>query len=283
MKDEKDKPMRISDLEKKTGISRGTIHYYIREGLVSQPNRTGKTMAYYTEGHIDELIEIKRLRDGGFPVSHIREMKAVTKHRRPAAEHGEASQERRQRIMQKAVEVFARKGYHQTKISDITGAVGVGHSTFYLYFPSKLALFMECVDEVFQAMFSGVWEEIKNEKNPLNRLRKRGEVVLKSYPQFIDILQVLDSTVEDDSRLEAMRKDIYKSIAMTVKRDLSKAMEEGLIPQIDAEIVSYMLVGFLETAYLLMSLDSRYGADDLLDAMVALFSLPAADPLSPSG
>ena len=282
MKDEKDKPMRISDLEKKTGMSRGTIHYYIREGLVSQPNRTGKTMAYYTEGHIGELMEIKRLRDGGFPVSHIREMKAVTKHRRPAAEHGEASQERKQRIMQKAVEVFARKGYHQTKISDITGAVGVGHSTFYLYFPSKLALFMECVDEVFQAMFSGVWEEIKNEKNPLGRLRKRGEVVLKSYPQFIDILQVLDSTVEDDSRLEAMRKDIYKSIAMTVKRDLSKAMEEGLIPQIDAEIVSYMLVGFLETAYLLMSLDSRYGADDLLDAMVALFSLPAADPLSPS-
>lgn len=282
MKDEKDKPMRISDLEKKTGISRGTIHYYIREGLVSQPNRTGKTMAYYTEGHIDELVEIKRLRDGGFPVSHIREMKAVTTHRRPAAERGEASQERRQRIMQKAVEVFARKGYHQTKISDITGAVGVGHSTFYLYFPSKLALFMECVDEVFQTMFSGVWEEIKNEKNPLGRLRKRGEVVLKSYPQFIDILQVLDSTVEDDSRLEAMRKDIYKSIAMTVKRDLSKAMEEGLIPQIDAEIVSYMLVGFLETAYLLMSLDSRYGADDLLDAMVALFSLPAADPLSPS-
>ena len=282
MKDEKDKPMRISDLEKKTGMSRGTIHYYIREGLVSQPNRTGKTMAYYTEGHIDELMETKRLRDGGFPVSHIREMKAVTKHRRPAAEHGEASQERKQRIMQKAVEVFARKGYHQTKIGDITGAVGVGHSTFYLYFPSKLALFMECVDEVFQAMFSGVWEEIKNEKNPLGRLRKRGEVVLKSYPQFIDILQVLDSTVEDDSRLEAMRKDIYKSIAMTVKRDLSKAMEEGLIPQIDAEIVSYMLVGFLETAYLLMSLDSRYGADDLLDAMVALFSLPAADPLSPS-
>jgi len=282
VKDEKDKPMRISDLEKKTGISRGTIHYYIREGLVSQPNRTGKTMAYYTEGHIDELVEIKRLRDEGFPISHIREMKAVTGRRRPAAGRGEASQERRQRIMQKAVEVFARKGYHQTKISDITGAVGVGHSTFYLYFPSKLALFMECVDEVFQAMFSGVWEEIKNEKNPLGRLRKRGEVVLKSYPQFIDILQVLDSTVEDDSRLEAMRKDIYKSIAMTVRRDLSKAVEEGLIPQIDAEIVSYMLVGFLETAYLLMSLDSRYGADDLLDAMVALFSLPAAGPPGPS-
>jgi len=282
VKDKEDRPMRISDLEKRTGVGRSTIHYYLREGILSPPERTGKTMAYYGGGHVDELMEIKRLRGEGYPISHIKEILAVPKRGRgPTTEHGEARQERRQRIMQEAVEVFARKGYHQTKISDITGAVGVGHSTFYLYFPSKLALFMECVDEVFQAMFSGVWEEIKNEKNPLDRLRKRGEVVLKSYPQFIDILQVLHSTVEDDPRLEAKRKDIYRSIAMTAKRDVSKAMEEGLIPQIDAEIVSYMLVGLMETAYLLMSLDSRYGADDLLDAMVALF-LPVTDPLSSS-
>jgi DNA-binding transcriptional MerR regulator len=43
-----DRPLRISDLEELTGIPRGTIHYYIREGLVSAPERTSKTMAYYS-------------------------------------------------------------------------------------------------------------------------------------------------------------------------------------------------------------------------------------------
>jgi len=92
--------------------------------------------------------------------------------------------------------------------------------------------------------------------------------VLKSYPQFVDVLQVLHSTVEDDPRLEAKRKDIYTSIAMTVKRDLVKAIEEGRLPPVDdIDIMSYVLVGFLETASLLMSIDKSYTADKLLDTI----------------
>jgi len=44
------------------------------------------------------------------------------------------------------------------------------------------------VDQVFQTMFSGVWEEIKHEENPVKRLRMRGEAVLKYHPEFLDIL-----------------------------------------------------------------------------------------------
>lgn len=264
-----DRPLKISDLEELTGIPRGTIHYYIREGLVSPPERTSKTMAYYSPTHVDELNEIRRLRDTGFPVARIRGvMDSERKKKSGPSRNAGVTPERKRQIIDKAVELFARKGYHQTKITDITDALGMGHSTFYLYFPSKLALFIECIDGVFEAMFSGVWQEIRDEKDPLMRLRKRGEVVLKSYPQFVDVLQVLHSTVEDDPRLEAKRKDIYTSIAMTVKRDLVKAIEEGRLPPVDdIDIMSYVLVGFLETASLLMSIDKSYTADKLLDTI----------------
>jgi AcrR family transcriptional regulator len=131
---------------------------------------------------------------------------------------------------------------------------------------------MECVDQVFQAMFSGVWEEIKHEKDPINRMRMRAEVVLKSYPQFIDILQVLHGTVEDDPRLEAKRKEIYASVAKTVQRDIVKAMQEGLIEPINTEIASYMMVGWLETAPLLMGQDKGYTPEDLIDTLSVMIS-----------
>lgn len=263
-----EKPLRISDLEEMTGIPRGTIHYYIREGLLSEPERTSKTMAYYGRAQVDELNLIRRMRDEGYPLTRIRQVVRSTPAGRPSAGGTAAAAERKREIMDKAVEIFARKGYHQTKVTDIAAALGIGHSTFYLYFPSKLALFIECIDGVFEAMFAGVWQEIRDEKNPLRRLRKRGEVVLKSYPQFVDVLQVLHSTVEDDPRLEAKRKEIYASIAMTVKRDLDKAIEEGLLPPVkDVDLMSYVLVGFLETAALVMSIDNSYTADRLLDTI----------------
>lgn len=262
------RPLKISDLEKISGIGRSTIHYYLREGLLSQPRRTGATMAYYHVGHVEELRRIRELQEEGYPLAIIKDMKDGSRGwKKDTVEETAPFVDRKTQIMKKAVEVFARKGYHKARISDITRAVGLGHSTFYLYFPSKKVLFIECVDQVFQAMFSGVWEKIKHEKDPLKRVRMRGEVVLKSYPQFIDILQVLHGTVEDDPRLEAKRKEIYASVAKTVQRDIVKAVEEGLIKPVNTEIASYMMVGWLETAPLLMGQGKDYTPDDLLDTL----------------
>jgi AcrR family transcriptional regulator/predicted DNA-binding transcriptional regulator AlpA len=284
MEYKEDKPLRVSDLEKITGINRSTIHYYLREGLLSPPRRTGKTMAYYHAGHVKELRRIRDLQEEGYPLSLIKEMKEGSRGwKEAAAEEPAGAVDRKQQIMEKAVEVFARKGYHKARITDITRAAGLGHSTFYLYFPGKKVMFMECVDRVFQSMFSGVWGEIKHEKNPLKRLRMRGEAVLKSHPEFLDILHVLHGTVEDDPRLDAKRKEIYASVARTVQRDIDRAIKEGLVPALDSEIASYMMVGWLETAPLLLSQDKGYTADDLLDTLEDIFSLyPLAKDRKPS-
>jgi len=270
---DENRPLKISDLERISGMGRSTIHYYLREGLLSPPRRTGKTMAYYHAGHVEELRRIRELQEEGYPLTIIKEMKEGSRGwKEGSGEEAAPSPDRKLQIMEKAVEVFARKGYHKARISDITRAVGLGHSTFYLYFPSKKALFVECVDQVFQTMFSGVWEEIKHEKDPFKRMRMRAEVVLKSHPQFIDILQVLHGTVEDDPRLESKRREIYASVAKTVQRDIIKAMEEGLIKPVNTEIISYMMVGWLETAPLLMGPDKGYTSDDMLDTLETMMS-----------
>src|SRR5437899_12449265 len=51
----------------------------------------------------------------------------------------------RQRQLEAAEKLFAQKGYFDTSIVDITQAADVALGTFYLYFPSKLAIFQELV------------------------------------------------------------------------------------------------------------------------------------------
>lgn len=271
MPEAEDRPIRISELERLSGVNRSSIHYYVREGLLSPPVKTGKTMAYYRPGHVRELERIKELQAEGYPISFIRQLMEDEREEAPRLA-GEAGGKggRRQQIVDKAVELFARRGYHKTNVTDITRAVGVGHSTFYIYFRDKKTLFLECVDDVFQSMFSDVWAEIKHEKDPLKRLRKRGEVVLKSHPQFLDILQVLRTMVEDDPKLEKKRREIYASIVEPVKQDLTRAMEMGMIPEMDVEIASFVVTGFLETAATILSVSDRYTAEELLDAMESM-------------
>ncbi len=53
--------MKVSELSRLTGVSRQTVHFYLREGLLPLPTKTSKTMAYYNESHVERLRLIKRL------------------------------------------------------------------------------------------------------------------------------------------------------------------------------------------------------------------------------
>ena len=53
---------------------------------------------------------------------------------------------RRALILDSAVETFSTKGYHQTRVADIIKSAGIARGTFYLYFESKNAIFLELLE-----------------------------------------------------------------------------------------------------------------------------------------
>jgi DNA-binding transcriptional MerR regulator len=67
--------MRMAELAQASGVSRDTIHYYLREGLLPKPVKGGKTVAYYDEAHLERLRLIRRFREEKYlPVAVIRRL-----------------------------------------------------------------------------------------------------------------------------------------------------------------------------------------------------------------
>lgn len=67
--------MRMRELEKASGVSRETIRFYLREGLLPEPERSHRNSATYTDEHLARLITIRRLKDERFlPLSVIRSL-----------------------------------------------------------------------------------------------------------------------------------------------------------------------------------------------------------------
>lgn len=65
----------IGTLAKLSGVSIQTIHYYIREGLLTPPAKTSRNMAYYDPQCVDEIRFIKELQSKKFlPLSVIKTM-----------------------------------------------------------------------------------------------------------------------------------------------------------------------------------------------------------------
>lgn len=65
--------MRMRDLEKASGVGRETIRFYIREGLLPEPDKASRNSARYSDVHVARLKAIKRLQEERFlPLAVIR-------------------------------------------------------------------------------------------------------------------------------------------------------------------------------------------------------------------
>src|SRR6478735_1850435 len=89
----------------------------------------------------------------------------------------ERSQRRREQtartLLDAARRVLAAKGYHGTKIVDIARTASVGVGTFYLYYPTKEALFLELVEDAV-AQLKAKLDEVRNTIiDPVDQARTR--------------------------------------------------------------------------------------------------------------
>jgi DNA-binding transcriptional MerR regulator len=69
--------LKMSELAERSGVSPGTIRYYLREGLLGNGAdivRTSRNMAYYPPGYVERIALIKRLQEERFmPLRVIRQ------------------------------------------------------------------------------------------------------------------------------------------------------------------------------------------------------------------
>ena len=65
--------MKISQLVKQTGVSKETIHFYIRIGLLRKPRKSGINTADYNERYIEQILLIKNIRENYYlPIPKIK-------------------------------------------------------------------------------------------------------------------------------------------------------------------------------------------------------------------
>jgi TetR/AcrR family transcriptional regulator, fatty acid metabolism regulator protein len=85
---------------------------------------------------------------------------------------GGAPGDKRTLITEAAVEVFADKGFHQARVSDIAKKAGVADGTIYLYFKNKEDLLLSIFEEKMDELLAGLGEALAASDDPVERIRQ---------------------------------------------------------------------------------------------------------------
>ncbi|MEO8091284.1 MAG: MerR family transcriptional regulator [bacterium] len=69
--------LKVSELSERSGVPVATIHHYLREGLLPEPVKTSRNMAYYPPEFVERIRLIKQLQEERFmPLRVIRDLLA---------------------------------------------------------------------------------------------------------------------------------------------------------------------------------------------------------------
>lgn len=151
-------------------------------------------------------------------------------------------------ILDAAVRVFARQGFHTCRVSDIADEAGVAYGLVYHYFASKEAILDTLFLERWDLMLSAIAEADESDLSAREKLRSVASFIVESYRRDPDLMKVIVVEVTRAANTFGRTHlhkimEAYQGMARIVER----AQEQGSFRrEVDALFAAQAFYGLIE-------------------------------------
>jgi AcrR family transcriptional regulator len=181
------------------------------------------------------------------------------------------STEIRERLFRASLELFARKGFAETTVEDITNAADVGKGTFFNYFPSKDHILLAFVEMQLGKLRLAV-EEAKGTSQPMPEfLRSLGERMTHEPARHPDIVRVLLLAFLSNSQVREAMLDLQNHALALHTEMIQLGQERGEIR--DDLPAAAIAVVFRQLIFGTLLIWSLYGDASLKSRMDSAFEI----------
>ncbi|GJM15129.1 MAG: hypothetical protein DHS20C13_04560 [Thermodesulfobacteriota bacterium] len=155
----------------------------------------------------------------------------------------------RQKIIDKALELFYRQGYLATGINQVIAESGVAKNTFYYYFPSKNDLCVSYLQEIDRNWINSIKTTINSSKKPLDRLFAPLEFLKKWNEDnayrgcpFLNIVSEITDSSSNIRKETIYHKDGFKTIIRELVKDLKESNKKYFDTDVESVTDAYYLL-----------------------------------------
>lgn len=163
-----------------------------------------------------------------------------------AGDRAAGAEEKRRRILDAAVRVFARDGYHTSRVGDIAEEAGVAHGLLYHYFSSK--------DEVLATVFRENWSDllerfraVEDADGPADeKLAAMVKILLRTWRNDPALVTVMVREVVRSGHLQEQVDEVRQGF-LALERVIAAGQREGVFrADVDARLASWIVYGGME-------------------------------------
>lgn len=155
---------------------------------------------------------------------------------------------KKERIVEAAIDMFRENGIEKTPVSSIVKRAGIAQGTFYLYFPSKLAL-MPAIAEVMVEKTMEVVEDMVKQNAPFEqKVEQFIEAIFLVAHDYNEIQALIYAGLASTEHLKEW-ETVYAPFYDWVSKMLKAAEEDRVIrSSVHIERTSKLMIGLIESA-----------------------------------
>ena len=166
----------------------------------------------------------------------------------------------RERILERAAQLFSRQGYFGSSLADIMHETGLEKGGIYNHFSSKEQLALEAFDYAYGLVQQRVQVALHDKKHAVERLLALIEVFVSiaEDPPVEGGCPILNTAIEADDAQPSLKARAASAIddwRDTFHRILTKGIaKQEVRPDVDADVVATLFISMLEGAVMLSKL-----------------------------
>jgi AcrR family transcriptional regulator len=146
----------------------------------------------------------------------------------------------RQDLLAAAKRVLADKGYHNTKIADIAFAADIGVGTFYLYYPTKEALFLELVEDTARLLREEIGQARAAIDDPLEKTRITHLTFFRFAQTNRDLLKIIFG---HGNTFNALLQQVYAGFITATTERITEGIKKNAFRPFPPQVIANASVG----------------------------------------
>jgi TetR/AcrR family transcriptional regulator, cholesterol catabolism regulator len=186
---------------------------------------------------------------------------------------------RRQAIVDTSAQVFARRGYHATGITELCTANALGKGALYHYIGSKEALLAAIHDRVMDEVMRGADRVAEADGSASAQLAMLGDELLDVIHRYPDHVWVFlhefpALTGERAEQFRGRRREYERRVEVV----LQAGVDSGEFRDVDPRLTTLAWLGMHNYTYLWLKAGGRLSARDVATSFADIFIRGIANP-----
>ena len=179
------------------------------------------------------------------------------------------------KIIEGAIKVFAKKGFYNSKVSEIAREAQVADGTIYLYFKNKDDILISVFEEKVDTIIHRMEEELAKVDDPLEKIRTFVQHHLRLVKENKHLAEVIQIELRQSSKF--MRRYLpvkFLEYLDIIGRIIEEGKQKGVVrPDVIPAIAKRAIFGALDemSLYWVLTKKPKYNLEQSIDQISSLF------------